>query len=101
MIERPDYKTRFKGKGVGINSQSPQYGARFPEPYSSRLKGMTNKADYIRNAVMTYLDLKSRSLEILESTNNPSKTIDEALALIEENGLLDELVKRVDSYTAS
>ena len=97
MENRADYKTRFTGKGLGLQNKSPQYGARFPEPYSSMLEGMANKAEYIRHAVMTYLDLKSRSQEILESTNSPSKTIDEALALIEEKGLLDELVKRVDS----
>ena len=96
METRADYKTRFDSQGVGVSRKNPQIGARFPEPYHSMLEGMANKANYVRRAVVTYLNLKSHTLEILEKTNDHSKAIDEAFALLEENGLLDELNKRLD-----
>ena len=97
MEERADYKTRFQGKGVGVSGNNPSIGARFPEPYHSKLMQMPNRADYVRQSVITFLDLENRNPAILKNLADLSKVINEALALIEEKGLLEELAKRVDS----
>ncbi|MEC4817372.1 MAG: hypothetical protein SAK29_29480 [Scytonema sp. PMC 1069.18] len=88
-------KRGFASEGKGVGAEGKSYGAKFPNYIARVLENVPNRSDFIRYAVMTFLDLNSRSLEILNSTNNHSRVINEALALIEENNLLDELIARV------
>ena len=87
----------FASEGKNIGSKVGTIGVKFPEDIDEALRTLPNRSEYIRSAVITFLGLNSRSVEILESSNNRSQVIDEAFALLEENGLLDELNKRLDT----
>jgi hypothetical protein len=53
---RADYKTRFKGKGVGVKHKQKPVSVMLPEDIDTIVRAMPNRSEFIRQAIIEKLE---------------------------------------------
>ena len=53
---RADYKTRFKGKGVGIKHKQKPVSVMIPDEIDAIIRAMPNRSEFIRQAIIEKLE---------------------------------------------
>ena len=53
---RADYKTRFKGKGVGVKHKQKPVSVMLPEDIDAIVRSMPNRSEFIRQAIIEKLE---------------------------------------------
>ena len=53
---RADYKTRFKGKGVGLKHKQRPVSVMLPEDIDTIVRAMPNRSEFIRQAIIEKLE---------------------------------------------
>ena len=53
---RADYKTRFKGKGVGVKHKQRPVSVMLPEDIDTIVRAMPNRSEFIRQAIIEKLE---------------------------------------------
>lgn len=78
MSNNPDREDtgRFKGKGLGTKSDSKAVGVKFPPEIDAILRGMENRSEYIRNAVIRQLRRDGHFVDVDIDEDSDSEEID-------------------------
>ncbi|MDY6902581.1 MAG: ribbon-helix-helix domain-containing protein [Cyanobacteriota bacterium] len=53
---RADYKTRFKGKGIGVKNKQRPVSVMLPEEIDAIVRAMPNRSEFIRQAIIEKLE---------------------------------------------
>ena len=53
---RADYKTRFKGKGLGVKNKQRPVSVMLPEEIDAVVRAMPNRSEFIRQAIIEKLE---------------------------------------------
>lgn len=53
---RADYKTRFKGKGIGVKNKQRPVSVMLPEEIDAVVRAMPNRSEFIRQAIIEKLE---------------------------------------------
>lgn len=53
---RADYKTRFKGKGLGVKHKQRPVSVMLPEDIDTIVRSMPNRSEFIRQAIIEKLE---------------------------------------------
>jgi hypothetical protein len=53
---RADYKTRFKGKGIGVKHKQKPVSVMLPEDIDTIVRAMPNRSEFIRQAIIEKLE---------------------------------------------
>lgn len=53
---RADYKTRFKGKGLGVKHKQRPVSVMLPEDIDTIVRAMPNRSEFIRQAIIEKLE---------------------------------------------
>ncbi len=53
---RADYKTRFKGKGIGITHKQKPVSVMLPREMDEIIRAMPNRSEFIRQAIAEKLE---------------------------------------------
>ena len=53
---RADYKTRFKGKGIGVKHKQRPVSVMLPEDIDTIVRAMPNRSEFIRQAIIEKLE---------------------------------------------
>ncbi len=58
-MTRADYKTRFKGRGIGTKNKQKPVSVMLPQEIDEIVKAMPNRSEFIRQAVIEKLERDS------------------------------------------
>lgn len=71
-----DTTGKFKGKGIGLKKDIQTINVRFPPEIDAILRGMENRSEYIRNAVIRQLQRDGHYIDVDIDDEETSEEID-------------------------